>query len=189
MTLLRHMLVVHIAEGLDALGLHFSHIGVPIRLDGLFAGQESVVPDFPGIGQGRLQQARILGSVVVKQGRRRHILNDVAHGGDLRVDLRVVFVILGHFTGIVPYHLGHVGAAAILDLQGLVDAVRAVRDLIRIDNLINLSQILNVSTDYILTGKETQDDFYALMARIEALSPANRKMIEMLVDYCISENM
>ena len=60
---------------------------------------------------------------------------------------------------------------------------------IRIDNLINLSQILNVSTDYILTGKETQDDFYALMVRIEALSPANRKMIEMLVDYCISENI
>lgn len=58
---------------------------------------------------------------------------------------------------------------------------------IRIDNLINLSQILDVSTDYILTGKETQDDFHALTARIEALSPANRKMIEMLVDYCISE--
>lgn len=59
---------------------------------------------------------------------------------------------------------------------------------IRIDNLINLSQILDVSTDYILTGKETQDDFHVLTARIEALSPANRKMIEMLVDYCISEN-
>lgn len=58
---------------------------------------------------------------------------------------------------------------------------------IRIDNLINLSQILAVSTDYILTGKETQDDFHALTARIEALSPADRKMIEMLVDYCISE--
>lgn len=60
---------------------------------------------------------------------------------------------------------------------------------IRIDNLINLCQILDVSTDYILTGKETQDDFHALTARIEALSPANRKMIEMLIDYCISENM
>lgn len=59
---------------------------------------------------------------------------------------------------------------------------------IRIDNLINLCQILDVSTDYILTGKETQDDFHALTARIEALSPANRKMIEMLIDYCISEN-
>lgn len=59
---------------------------------------------------------------------------------------------------------------------------------IRIDNLINLCQILDVSTDYILTGKETQDDFHALTARIEALSPANRKMIEMLVDYCMSEN-
>mgnify|MGYP004532715499 CR=1 FL=1 len=60
---------------------------------------------------------------------------------------------------------------------------------IRIDNLINLSQILDVSTDYILTGRETQGDFQALTARIEPLSPANRKMIEMLVDYCISENM
>lgn len=59
---------------------------------------------------------------------------------------------------------------------------------IRIDNLINLCQILDVSTDYILTGRETQDDFHALTARIEALSPANRKMIEMLIDYCISEN-
>lgn len=58
---------------------------------------------------------------------------------------------------------------------------------IRIDNLINLCQILDVSTDYILTGKETQDDFHALTARIEALSTANRKMIEMLIDYCISE--
>lgn len=60
---------------------------------------------------------------------------------------------------------------------------------IRIDNLINLCQILDVSTDYILTGKETQDDFHALTARIEALSQSNRKMIEVLIDYCISENM
>ena len=32
---------------------------------------------------------------------------------------------------------------------------------IRIDNLINLSAILEISTDYILTGKETADDIGA----------------------------
>lgn len=59
---------------------------------------------------------------------------------------------------------------------------------IKIENLINLCQILNVSTDYILTGKETQNDFHALTERIQKLSQTNRKMIEMLVDYCIEEN-
>lgn len=59
---------------------------------------------------------------------------------------------------------------------------------IRIDNLINLSQLLNVSTDYILTGRETADDLAALTFRIEQLSPSDRRMIEMLVDYCLTEN-
>lgn len=60
---------------------------------------------------------------------------------------------------------------------------------IKIDNLVNLSRILDVSTDYILTGKETQGDFRALTERIEKLSLGSRKMIETLVDYCVSENM
>ncbi len=59
---------------------------------------------------------------------------------------------------------------------------------IRIDNLVNLCQILDVSTDYILTGRETRDDFHTLATRIEALPPTGRKMIEVLVDYCASEN-
>lgn len=59
---------------------------------------------------------------------------------------------------------------------------------IKIENLVNLCQILNVSTDYILTGKETQNDFHALTEHIQKLSQTNRKMIEMLVDYCIEEN-
>ena len=59
---------------------------------------------------------------------------------------------------------------------------------IRIDNLVNLSQILQVSTDYILTGKETADDMNALTARIAQLSTKDRKMIEMLVEYCQTEH-
>lgn len=58
---------------------------------------------------------------------------------------------------------------------------------IRIDNLMKLSQILNISTDYILTGKETADDMQALTARIAQLSQRERKMVEMLVEFCLKD--
>lgn len=57
---------------------------------------------------------------------------------------------------------------------------------IRIDNLINLSQILDISTDYILTGKETTDDIQTLTTRILQLSEKERKMVEMLVEFCLN---
>ena len=60
---------------------------------------------------------------------------------------------------------------------------------IRIDNLINLSAILEISTDYILTGKETADDIGALTTSIAQLTEKNRKMIEMLVEYCLTESV
>jgi transcriptional regulator with XRE-family HTH domain len=60
---------------------------------------------------------------------------------------------------------------------------------IRIDNLINLSQILDISTDYILTGKETTDDIGTLTARIAQLPDKDRKMIELLVEYCLTGNI
>lgn len=59
---------------------------------------------------------------------------------------------------------------------------------IRIDNLINLSQILDISTDYILTGKETAEDLGAVTSRLARLPAKDRKMIEMLVEYCLTEN-
>lgn len=59
---------------------------------------------------------------------------------------------------------------------------------IRIDNLVHLSQILKISTDYILTGKATSDDNEALTSRIAQLSLKDRKMVEMLVEYCLTEN-
>ena len=59
---------------------------------------------------------------------------------------------------------------------------------IRIDNLINLSKILDISTDYILTGKATADDNESLTSCIAQLSLKDRKMVEMLVEYCLNEN-
>lgn len=58
---------------------------------------------------------------------------------------------------------------------------------IRIDNLGALSRTLNVSTDYILTGKETTDDLQALTARIASLSEKDRKMLEILIAYCAAK--
>ena len=59
---------------------------------------------------------------------------------------------------------------------------------IRIDNLIKLSQILSISTDYILTGKENADDISALAFSVAQLSEKERKMIGFLVEFCLSEN-
>ncbi len=56
---------------------------------------------------------------------------------------------------------------------------------IRIENLIRLSQILDISTDYILIGRETAGDIQGLAARMEQLPENNLKMIEVLVDYCL----
>lgn len=58
---------------------------------------------------------------------------------------------------------------------------------IRIDNLVNLSQILEVSTDYILTGKATPTDSEALARRVASLSPRDRRIVEEIVDQCLKE--
>lgn len=57
---------------------------------------------------------------------------------------------------------------------------------IRIENLIRLSQILDISTDYILTGKQSADDLKALTNRIAQLPAKERHLLELLVDYCWS---
>lgn len=57
---------------------------------------------------------------------------------------------------------------------------------IKIDNLIKISEILNVSTDYILTGKTTSEDCSSLISRISLLTKDDFEMINMLVEYCIN---
>ena len=55
---------------------------------------------------------------------------------------------------------------------------------IRIDNLLRLCQILDVSTDYILMGKENVSDISALAQQIAALPEKEKAMIRVLVEYC-----
>ncbi len=55
---------------------------------------------------------------------------------------------------------------------------------IRIDNLIKLSQILEVSCDYILTAQETPKDIEILSDKFFKLSNKDKQMIELLIDFC-----
>lgn len=57
---------------------------------------------------------------------------------------------------------------------------------IRIENLVSLCAILDISTDYILTGKESVRDIQVMTAKMACLSEKDRKMIEMLIEYCAS---
>lgn len=57
---------------------------------------------------------------------------------------------------------------------------------IRISNLLNICSILNVSTDYILTGKQNEFDLTDLSSQLQKLSPRDNQMIRQIIDYCIN---
>ena len=59
---------------------------------------------------------------------------------------------------------------------------------IKIDNLVRLSKVLNVSADYILTGKQNDNDRRNLCLKISKLSEKDRKTISVLIDHFLSQN-
>ena len=59
---------------------------------------------------------------------------------------------------------------------------------IKIDNLVKLSKVLNVSADYILTGKQNDNDRRNLCLKISKLSEKDRKTISVLIDHFLSQN-
>ncbi len=54
---------------------------------------------------------------------------------------------------------------------------------IRIENLIKLSEILKVSTDYILTGKDNIQDVQSLTEQILGLMPSDKRLIELIINH------
>ncbi len=58
---------------------------------------------------------------------------------------------------------------------------------IQIDNLVRLSRALNISTDYILTGFQPDDNPDRLAERIARLRPEHRKVVDALVACCLQE--
>ena len=56
---------------------------------------------------------------------------------------------------------------------------------VKISNLIKLSKILDVTTDYILTGKSISDN-KTVSEKFSYLSPEDKRIIEMLTDRLIN---
>lgn len=54
---------------------------------------------------------------------------------------------------------------------------------IRIDNLVNLSRILHVSTDYLLTGKHSAEDHNLIALQFSRLSEREQEAIASLIDH------
>lgn len=58
---------------------------------------------------------------------------------------------------------------------------------IRPENLIKLCRILEVSADYILTGKKTESDMSAITAKVSRLTSHEQCLVEMLVDALLAK--
>lgn len=58
---------------------------------------------------------------------------------------------------------------------------------IKIENLIKISKILNVSTDYILLGNHNEKDIDTVVGNLSRLSETDYKMIELLIEYCLNK--
>jgi len=56
---------------------------------------------------------------------------------------------------------------------------------IRIDNLLKISKIFGVSTDYILSGKQSESE---LSDKLNKLSERDYSLICQMVDFCIENN-
>ena len=69
-----------------------------------------------------------------------------------------------------------------VSIQMISNLERGVKA-IRIDNLVKLSKVLNVTTDYILVGYQTSGDTDTLSQQIKQLSHENRDLIELIVSY------
>lgn len=57
---------------------------------------------------------------------------------------------------------------------------------IKIENLIKISEILDISADYILTGKTIDKDISTIFDKISKLNTTDFKMIDMMIDYCLN---
>ena len=74
-----------------------------------------------------------------------------------------------------------------VSIQMISNLERGVKA-IKIDNLVKLSCILNVTTDYILTGSKTDGDMNALSERISQLAAEDLALIEVIVSYLLNKD-
>lgn len=75
-----------------------------------------------------------------------------------------------------------VAEAMNISIQSL-SCIELGKKAIRPENLVNLCAVLNVSTDYILTGKKAENQLNGIAKKLSILQDDDYKMIELLIDH------
>lgn len=60
---------------------------------------------------------------------------------------------------------------------------------IRPDNLVKICSLLEISTDYALTGVKSQNETNALAEKIKKLNTNEIDLIEIIIDYMLNKNI
>ena len=79
-----------------------------------------------------------------------------------------------------------VAEAMNISIQSL-SCIELGKKAIRPENLVNLCAVLNVSTDYILTGKMTENQLNGITKKLSVLQDEDYKMIEMLINHFLAK--
>ena len=58
---------------------------------------------------------------------------------------------------------------------------------LRAENIIKISQVLGVSTGYLLTGKRTEKDYITFDSKLSAVVPAKYNRIMRIIDIILEE--
>lgn len=74
-----------------------------------------------------------------------------------------------------------------LSLQS-ISCIELGKKAIRPQNLVNLCNSLNISTDYILTGKKEYKQLEGIFKKLSTLSDSDYTMVENLVDHLYNSN-
>lgn len=56
---------------------------------------------------------------------------------------------------------------------------------LRPENLLKISKVLGVSTDYLLTGDTTEKDVSLICEKLKSASPEQLRYIETIIDNCL----
>ena len=68
----------------------------------------------------------------------------------------------------------------------MISNLECGRKSVRLSNLVKVSDILDISIDYLLTGKHSDDDYTALTNKLKKLNNSDYSLIEAMIDYCIN---
>ena len=74
-----------------------------------------------------------------------------------------------------------------LSLQS-ISCIELGKKAIRPQNLVNLCKTINVSTDYILTGKKESNQLDGILKKLALLNDNDYNMIENLIDHLYNNN-